>query len=118
MNRSSHYYVPQHDVNSDIEVMGLIDKLYTAHPFLGYRRITKILRRHGHVINPKRILRLMNVMGIQAIHPGPMTSLPHPEHKIYPYLLKNVLIVKPNQVWAADVTYIRMLRGFVTWLLF
>lgn len=113
VNRSSHYYVSQSDPNADLEAMGLIDKLYTAHPFLGYRRISKILQRHGHLINPKRVLRLMNVMGIQAIHPGPMTSNPNPEHKIYPYLLKNILIVKPNQVWAADVTYIRMLHGFL-----
>ncbi len=91
----------------------LIDGEYTAHPFYGTRRMVVILRRLGHEVNRKRVQRLMRMMGLAGMAPGPQTSQPHPQHKIYPYLLRGVPITRPNQVWSADVTYVRLARGFV-----
>ena len=93
--------------------MRLIDEEYTRHPFYGIERMTAVLRRMGHTVNPKRIRRLMRLMGLEAIYPKPKTSRPHPQHKIYPYLLRGLTIDRPNQVWAADITYIPMNRGFM-----
>ena len=84
-----------------------------AKPFLGARRIVDALADQELLVNRKRISRLMKLMGIQAIHPGPKTSQRHPQHKIYPYLLRNLLIDRANQVWASDVTYIPMKKGFI-----
>jgi putative transposase len=93
--------------------MQLIDEIYTESPFYGYRKITVLLQQDGYAINRKRVARLMNLMGIQAICPGPQTSRPAPNHKIYPYLLRGLAIVRPNQVWSVDITYIRMRSGFM-----
>ena len=93
--------------------MRLIDQEYTAHPFLGYRKMLCFLRERGHPINKKRVARLMQVMGLQAIAPGPNTSRPAPQHPIYPYLLRGVAITRINQVWSCDITYLPMPRGFV-----
>ena len=93
--------------------MRLIDIEYTRHPFYGYRKMAFILNRDGHAVNKKRIARLMQVMGLQAIAPGPNTSRPAPENKIYPYLLRGLKIDKVNQVWSCDITYIPMPKGFV-----
>ena len=93
--------------------MRSVDKLYTAQPSRGSRSIRRQLRRQGVKVNRKRIQRLMRLMGIQAVYPRPRTTRPHPEHKIYPYLLRNLAIENPDQVWAADITYIPMEYGFM-----
>lgn len=94
--------------------MRLIDVIYTRCPFYGSRRITAQLRREYSLpCNRKHIQRLMRIMGIQGIAPGPDTSKPHPEHKVYPYLLQNVVIAKVDQVWSTDITYIPMAKGFM-----
>lgn len=93
--------------------MRLIDEEYTRHPFYGVERMTAILRRKGHVVNPKRIRRLMRLMGLEAIYPKPDLSKPVKGHKIYPYLLRGVSIERVDQVWSTDITYIRMSHGFI-----
>lgn len=95
----------------DAELMKEIDKIYTDRPYFGSRRIRNILRRQGWKINRKRVQRLMRAMGIEGVAPGPRTSRPHPEHQVYPYLLRNLNVVRPNQVWCADITYIPMKKG-------
>ena len=97
----------------DLLICRLIDAEYTEHPFYGTRRMVVILRRLGHEVNRKRVQRLMRTMGLAGMAPGPHTSRPHPQHKIYPYLLRGLAITRPNQVWGTDVTYIRLARGFV-----
>jgi len=92
--------------------MNLIDEQFTKMPFYGVPRMTAHLKRLGHGVGEKRVRRLMRQMGLMAIYPGPKTSKKQPEHKIYPYLLRDVEVTRPNQVWAADITYIRLLRGF------
>ena len=93
--------------------MQLIDRIHTDQPFLGSRRIVDGLVDHGQLVNRKRVSRLMRLMGIQAIHPGPRTTQPNPQHKIYPYLLRNLNIDQANQVWASDITYLPMETGFI-----
>ena len=93
--------------------MRLIDEQYMRHPEFGYPRMTDWLRDEGHAVNHKRVYRLMQRMGLQAITPGPHTSKPAPGHKIYPYLLRNVDIEQVNQVWSTDITYIPMRYGFM-----
>ena len=93
--------------------MRVIDEQYTQTPFYGSRRMTVQLNRLGYGINRKRVQRLMRRMGLEGVAPGPRTSRPHPEHKVYPYLLRKLLIERPNQVWASDITYIPMHRGFM-----
>uniref|UniRef100_E6QQ67 Integrase, catalytic region n=1 Tax=mine drainage metagenome TaxID=410659 RepID=E6QQ67_9ZZZZ len=90
---------------SELALMQLIDEEYTRHPFYGSRRMVVYLRRMNHVINRKRVQRLMGVLGLQGMAPGPNTSKPHPENKIYPYLLRGLAITRPNQVWSTDITY-------------
>jgi len=111
--RSSFYFKPQPVKPEDLELMRMIDEQYLKTPFYGSRSMTKHFRRLGHKINRKRVQRLMRLMGIEAVYPKPRTSKPHPEHKIYPYLLRNLTIDRPNQVWAADITYIPLKRGFM-----
>ena len=93
--------------------MKLIDRQYLATPFYGARRIAAWLKKQGYRVNRKRVRRLMRIMGIRAIYRRPRTSKPAPGHKIYPYLLSGMEITGPNQVWAADITYIPMARGFL-----
>jgi len=90
----------------------LIDKEYTRRPFYGSRKMVIYLRSLGQIVNRKRVQRLMRLMGLVAMAPGPNTSQAHPEHKIYPYLLRGVPITRPNQVWSIDITYIRLAHGF------
>lgn len=97
----------------DLRYCHLIDEEYTRHPFYGSRKMVRHLRGLGHAVNRKRVQRYMRLMGLVAMAPGPHTSKPHPRHKIYPYLLRGMKITTPNQVWSADVTYIRLERGFV-----
>lgn len=97
----------------ELQLLKLIDKEYTKHPFYGSRRMVVYLRRLGHRVNRKRIQRLMGVLGLEGMSPGPNTSRAHPAHKIYPYLLRGVDIVRPNQVWSTDITYVPLEKGFV-----
>lgn len=92
--------------------MRLLDEQYTKTPFYGVMRMTAWLRQEGHPVNPKRVRRLLRKMGLWAIYPAPSTSRAAPEHRIYPYLLRNVPIREVNQVWSTDITYIRMHKGF------
>ena len=96
----------------DLLLCRLIDEEYTNRPFYGSRRMVVFLRAAGHVVNRKRVQRLMRSMGLAGMAPGPNTSRAHPEHKVYPYLLRGVPVTRPNQVWSTDLTYIRLTRGF------
>jgi len=96
----------------DLRLLELIDAQYTRRPFYGSRRMVVYLQEQGHAVNRKRVQRLMRVLGLAGMAPGPNTSRPHPEHKIYPYLLRGVAVVRPNQVWSTDITYIRLEHGF------
>ncbi len=98
---------------TDLQLCRLIDEEYTRHPFYGSRRMTVFLRHQGYEINRKRVQRLMRSMGLAGMAPGPHTSQPHPQHKVYPYLLRGLAVSRPNQVWSTDVTYIRLAHGFV-----
>jgi putative transposase len=113
ISRSSYYYRSKPIKAEDLELMRLIDEQYLKTPTWGTRSMRNHLRRLGYKINRKRVQRLMRLMGLEAIYPRPKTSRPHPEHKVYPYLLRNLEIDRPNQVWAADITYIPMCRGFM-----
>jgi putative transposase len=109
--RSGVYRLAAAANDNDLAVMRRLDELFTAWPFLGSRRLAQMLREEGFAINRKRVQRLMRKMGIAALGPKPRTSRPEPGHKIYPYLLRNLTIDRPNQVWAADITYIPIGRG-------
>lgn len=112
--RSSYYYKPAQESEKNLILMRSIDELYLRYPFLGSRRMAVLLSREKNSpINRKRIQRLMRKMGIEAIFPGPKTSIAHPDHRIYPYLLRNVAIESVNHVWSTDITYIPMRRGFL-----
>jgi putative transposase len=111
--RSSYYYRKTDKWNKDFEIMRLIDEQYTKTPFYGIKKMGIALRRLGQIVNHKRIARLMRLMGLCAIYPKPNLSKPSSDHKKYPYLLKGLSIVKPNQVWSTDITYIRLRHGFV-----
>lgn len=111
--RSSSYYQVRPISESDQTLMRLIDIIHLEKPYLGSRRIVDALAEHEHIVARKRVQRLMRLMGIQAIHPGPKTSKPHPQHKIYPYLLRKLDINRANQVWCSDVTYLPMASGFL-----
>jgi putative transposase len=113
LNRSSYYYKKKPIKPEDLELMRLIDEQYLKTPSWGSRSMRNHLRRLGYKINRKRVQRLMRLMGLEAIYPKPKTSRPHPAHKVYPYLLRNMVVERPNQVWAADITYIPMNRGFM-----
>jgi putative transposase len=93
-------------------ILRLIDEEYTRHPFFGSRRMVPFLRARGWVVNRKRVQRLMQQLGLAGMAPGPHTSQPHPEHAVYPYLLRGVAITRPNQAWSTDITYIRLAQGF------
>jgi len=113
LNRSGLYYKPAAPCEEEPEIRRLIDIIHTNRPFLGARRIAEALQGVNYRINRKRVQRLLREMGIQATYPKPNTSKPNAQHKIYPYLLRNLPINRPNQVWATDITYIPMPKGFV-----
>ena len=113
ISRSSVYYSPVQASEYELELMGLIDKQYLLTPFYGSRKMAAWLRGQGHQVNRKRVQRLMRRMGMEAIYRRPKTSTPDSESKVYPYLLRGLQIDRANQVWAADITYIPMARGFV-----
>ena len=105
VNRSSYYYRPKPIKPEDLELMRIIDELYLQNPSSGSRSLSRQLRRQGKKVNRKKVQRLMRLMGIEAVYPKPRTSRPHPQHKVYPYLLRNLTIDRPNQVWTTDITY-------------
>lgn len=114
IHRSGLYYQPAPESVYNLELMRLIDEKHLLHPWLGVPRMTQWLRKDmGHTVNPKRIERLYRLMGIQAIGPKPNTSKPGKGHKVYPYLLRNLKVERPNQVWALDITYIPVQGGFL-----
>jgi len=113
LNRATYYYQPATESELNLTLMALIDKEYTEHPFYGRRKMTAYLRQAGYEVNPKRVRRLMQLMGLEAIYPKPRTTLVNQAHRIYPYLLRNLAINRPNQVWSTDITYVRMRNGFM-----
>ena len=114
VSRATFYaqHVPKQVDELDLLHIRLIDGEYTRHPFYGTRRMVVFLLAVGHTVNRKRVQRLMRLMGLAGMAPGPNSSRPHPEHKVYPYLLRGVPVVRPNQVWSTDITYIRLAHGF------
>ncbi len=113
VSRRSLYYEPVGASAEDLELMGLSDRRYLATPFHGTRRMVVALERKGHLVNRKRVKHLMQAMGLSAIYPRPRTSMAGEGHKVYPYLLRGLSITRANQVWATDITYIPMSRGFL-----
>lgn len=113
LNRSSLYYEPAGESEENLRLMRLLDQEYTAHPFLGSRRLTKWLLEQGEEVNRKRVQRLMRLMGLEAIYPKPKLSLAGRGHRIYPYLLRNVTIERADQVWSTDITYVPLASGFM-----
>ncbi len=111
--RSTYYYEPVVKSEENLRLMRRLDELYLQRPFYGSPRMTDWLREKGWVVNEKRVARLMRVMGLQAVLPGPHTSRGHPQHRVYPYLLRDIRIEGPNQVWCSDITYVPMRRGFL-----
>lgn len=107
LNRSYYYYEPKPVNNETLVLMNRIDQIYTDKPYYGYPRITKQLQREGIVVNHKRIANLMRIMGIQAIYPKKNNSKPNLEHLKYPYLLRGLKVIEPNQVWGTDITYVK-----------
>jgi putative transposase len=113
ISRSSWYYEEKGENELNLQLMRLIDEQFLETPYYGARQMARYLRRKGYWVNRKRVRRLMQKMGLMAIYQKPNMSKPHPEHTIYPYLLRGIDIQEPNQVWCADVTYIPMRKGFL-----
>jgi len=113
LSRSSAYYLPQPVPEADLAIMRRLDELHLEHPFAGSRMLRGMLRSEGIGIGRRHVRMLMRRMGIEALYQRPRTTKPGPGHKIYPYLLRGMEITRPNQVWAMDITYIPMARGFV-----
>ncbi len=113
LNRATYYYEPVRESALNLKLMRLIDEQYLRTPFYGWPRMTAYLNQQGHAINHKRVQRLMQKMGIQALYPKRSLSKPHPEHKVYPYLLSGLAITHPNQVWSTDITYVPLHNGFL-----
>ena len=113
MGRAGLYYKPRPESAENLEFMRLLDEQYTRTPFYGIRRMTAWLRAQGHAVNHKRVARLLRLMGLEAIYPNPRLSRPGAGHHIYPYLQRGVSIQRPDQVWSTDITYIRLLHGFI-----
>jgi putative transposase len=113
LSRSSFYYEPAVETAENLGLMRLIDRQYTERPYFGSRRMTIWLLGQGHPVNRKRVQRLMRLMGLEAIYPRPKLSLPGQGHKVYPYLLRGVEVVRPDQVWSTDITYVPLPGGFM-----
>ena len=113
LNRSTVYYVHQPTPPADLALMRLIDELHLNFPFAGARMLRDLLRLAGFSVGRQRVARLMRLMGVEALYRRPRTTQRHPAHAIYPYLLRDLAVTRPNQVWAMDITYIPMQRGFV-----
>lgn len=113
ISRSSFYYQPTGETAETLALMRLIDAQFLETPWYGSRQMARHLRRDGHEVGRKRVRRLMGRMGLAPIYQRPRTTVPHPEHRIYRYLLRDLVVSRPNQVWCADITYIPMRRGFL-----
>jgi putative transposase len=113
LNRASWYYEPVPESAENLAWMRRIDEQYLATPFFGSRQMAAWFQRQGFRLNRKRVQRLMRLMGLEAIYQAPRTSAPHPAHRIYPYLLRNLKMDGPDHVWCADITYIQVRRGFL-----
>jgi putative transposase len=113
ISRSSFYHRPVRKTAETLSLMRLIDAQFLKTPWYGSRQMVRHLRREGHEVGRKRVRRLMARMGLAPIYQRPRTTVPHPEHRIYPYLLRDLVVDRPNQVWCADITYIPMRRGFL-----
>jgi putative transposase len=113
ISRSGRYYQPTGEREPTLALMRLIDEAFLDCPYYGSRQMTQHLHRLGYQVGRNRVVRLMRKMGLRAIYQKPNTSAPHPEHRVYPYLLRELAIVRPNQVWCCDITYIPMRRGFL-----
>jgi putative transposase len=113
LNRSTYYLPPATGSEEDLRLMRLIDEQYLETPFYGNRRMTASLRRRGEVVNRKRVQRLMRVMGLEALHPGPRTTVAGPDARAYPYLLRDRVLTRIDEVWSSDITYVPMRRGFM-----
>ena len=113
LNRATLYYPPAGETTLNLELMRLIDQQYTRTPFYGWPKMTVYLKRQGYRVNHKRIQRLMQMMGLYALGPKPRTSQAAPDHKVYPYLLRNLAVTHPGQVWSADITYLPLGQGFM-----
>jgi putative transposase len=111
--RSNCYYQPATESEENLKIMKVIDQIHLEEPTYGRPRITQLLRRQGHAVNEKRVGRLMKLVGIEAIYPKPKTTAIDSEHRIFPYLLRDRTITRPDEVWSADITYIPMARGFM-----
>lgn len=113
INRSSYYYQPEPIDDETLALVRVVDEIYTQYPFFGTRQMVSYLHRQGVEVGRTRIRGIYKRLGLEAVCPGPHTSKPHPEHKIYPYLLRDVEITQRDQVWSTDITYIRLRKGFV-----
>jgi len=113
VNRAGLYYEPRRESEENLRLMRLLDEQYTRTPFYGRRRMRAWLHDQGYEVNPKRVARLMELIGIAAIYPKPKLSVPGESHKIYPYRLENVEVNGVNQLWSTDITNIRRACGFV-----
>jgi putative transposase len=113
LHRSSYYYEPATETEENLRLMRLIDEQYTEQPVFGSRRMTIWLNGRGEAVNRKRVQRLMRVMGLEAIYPKPNLSAGTGRHKVYPYLLRGVMVERADQVWSTDITYLPMERGFM-----
>jgi putative transposase len=113
ISRSGFYHRPRGDTPLNLELMRLIDAQFLETPWYGSRQMARHLQREGYAVGRKRIRRLMARMGLAPIYQRPRTTVPHPEHRVFPYLLRDLVIDRPNQVWCADLTYIPMRRGFL-----
>jgi putative transposase len=113
LSRSGYYYCPQEESPLNLHLMSLMDEQYTKMPFYGVEKMTEWLIRQGFMVNPKRVRRLLRLMGLEAIYPKKRLSIPAEIYKKYPYLLRDLAIEWPDQVWCADITYIRMMHGFL-----
>jgi putative transposase len=114
--RSSVYYHPQGPSAEELSLLRLLDEQYLETPFYGSRRMTVVLRQQGYPVNRKRVQRLMRQLGIEAIYPKPRLSQRHPDHQVFPYLLRGVSIKQVNQVWCTDITYLPVLKGHFYWV--
>ena len=112
MSRSSQYYAPLGESAANLALMRCLDELHLEHPFYGSRQMARHLRREGVIAGRHRVRRLMRLMGMEAVYRKPRTSVANPEHRVYPYLLRDLAIDRPDQVWCADITYIPVAGGF------
>ncbi|MBB6413715.1 putative transposase [Mesorhizobium sangaii] len=113
ISRGSVYYLPRPPSAADLALMRRIDRLHLDYPFAGSRMLQGLLNAEGHSVGRRHVATLMRKMGIEALYRRPNTSKPTPGHKVYPYLLRNLPVIRPNQAWAMDITYFPMARGFV-----